>query len=57
MPDNYWALAWMVNLFRRVGRIQDAKEFIEKSERAADRKCDPGLQYVKGLFKWYNGDP
>lgn len=41
----------MVNLFRRVGRIQDAKEFIEKSERAADRKCDPGLQYVKGLFK------
>jgi len=31
-PENYRALAKLVHLFRRVGKLDEAKEFIEKAE-------------------------
>lgn len=56
-PDNYRALAKLVHLFRRTGKLEDAKEFIEKSEHAAARKCDAGLAYVRGLYERFSGNP
>lgn len=55
--DNYRALAKLIHLFRRTGKLADAKAFIEKVEKNANKKSDAGLSYARGLFKRYIGDP
>ena len=51
--DHYDALARLVDLLRRAGKLEDVPKFLEMAESASGRATlDPGFNYCKGLFEW-----
>ncbi len=56
-PDNFNALAQLIELLRRAGRMSDVPKFLEKAERAAARSSMAGLAFTKGLYHRYQGEP
>ena len=56
-PDNFNALAQLIELLRRAGRMADVPKFLEKAERAAARSSMAGLSFTKGLYHRYQGEP
>lgn len=56
-PDNFNALAQLIELLRRAGRLSDVPKFIEKAEKVAARSSMAGLSFTKGLFHRYQGEP
>lgn len=56
-PDNYVALARLVELLRRAGRLEEVPRFLDMAEKHSSRtKFDPGFNYCKGLYLWYTGE-
>ena len=56
-PDNFNALAQLIELLRRAGRLTDVPKFIEKAEKIAARSSMAGLSFTKGLYNRYIGEP
>ncbi|KAK3106370.1 hypothetical protein FSP39_018677 [Pinctada imbricata] len=57
-PDHYEALSRLVDLLRRSGKLEDVPKYLEQAENASSRAAtDPGLNYCKGLYEWYTGNP
>ncbi|WAR05764.1 TT21B-like protein [Mya arenaria] len=56
--DNYDALARLVDLMRRAGKLEEVPKFLDMAENASPRsKVEPGFNYCKGLYEWYTGNP
>lgn len=55
-PDNFKALAQLIQLFRRAGRIEEAEKYIQNAENNAIRSNEAGLAYAKGLYHKYTGE-
>ncbi|XP_061402484.1 tetratricopeptide repeat protein 21B-like [Musca vetustissima] len=55
----YWtALARLIEVMRRSGSLTDSTLFLQKAEQAtAYPDTCPGLNYCRGLYEWYNGNP
>lgn len=57
IPNNYRALAKMITLLRRSGKLDEAPAFISAAERSDKRSGGhAGLRYCKGLYGWYTND-
>ena len=57
MPNNYRALAKMIQLLRRSGKLSEAPQFLAAAEGADKRSGGhAGLRYCKGLYSWYTND-
>ena len=56
-PDNFNTLSQLIELLRRAGRISDIPTHLEKAEQACQRSQMGGLNFCKGLYNWYAGDP
>lgn len=56
-PNNYVALARMVELLRRAGKLSAVAQYLKVAEEAADRSHAPGLHFCKGLFHRYSNSP
>ena len=53
VPDNYEALAKLVDLMRRAGKLEEVPKFLETAENSSARAAlDPGFNYCKGLYEW-----
>lgn len=53
----YWtALTRLIEVMRRSGTLSDAVTFIERAEELTNAN-DAGLNYCKGLYEWYCGNP
>lgn len=51
--DNYEALARLVDLMRRAGKLEEVPKFLELAENASQRaKVEAGFNYCKGLYEW-----
>lgn len=51
--DNYEALARLVDLMRRSGKLEEVPKFLELAEHASARSAmEPGFNYCKGLHVW-----
>jgi tetratricopeptide repeat protein 21B len=51
--DNYEALARLVDLMRRAGKLDEVPRFIEQAESASPRAhMEAGFSYCKGLYEW-----
>ncbi|XP_063227668.1 tetratricopeptide repeat protein 21B-like [Bacillus rossius redtenbacheri] len=55
---NYWtALARMVEVLRRTGKLEEVPEYLEKASAACARPAqEAGLSYCRGLNHWYCGN-
>lgn len=54
--DHYEALARLVDLLRRAGKLEEVPKFLEQAESANARaNFDAGFNYCKGLYEWYEG--
>ncbi len=51
-PAHHTALAQLLQLLRRAGRLEDAPRFITAAETAAGAKAstEPGILFCKGLL-------
>lgn len=57
-PGHYSALARLINLLRRAGKLDECSKYLEQAESALPRAAlDSGLNYCKGLFNWYTVNP
>lgn len=56
-PDNFNALAQLIELLRRAGRLSDVPKYLDKAEKSAARSSLAGLAFTKGLFHKYQGEP
>jgi len=58
-PDYWVALARLVEVMRRTGHLEDVPEYLQKSEEHVGTRSslEPGLNFCKGLFEWYSGNP
>lgn len=56
-PDNFSILSKLIEFFKKTGKLDDAKVYIEKSEARAPNKNDPGLCYCRGIYSKYNRNP
>lgn len=56
-PDNFNVLANLIELLRRAGRLEEAKQYLDNAESKTQRSKMAGLAYCKGLFGRYNSDP
>ena len=56
-PDNFNALAQLIELLRRAGRLADVPTFLERADKVAARSSMAGLAFTKGLFHRYQGEP
>lgn len=56
-PDNFNALAQLIELLKRSGRLKDIPRYLEKAEKAAARSSMAGLAFNKGLYHKYMGEP
>jgi len=57
-PDHYEAMARLIGLLRRGGRLKDVESFLQSAEdRCGKAKCEmqAGFQYCKGIYNWYCG--
>lgn len=46
-----------MNLYRRAGRINDVKQYLDAAENSSTRSSNAGLAYNKGLFYRYTNEP
>ena len=54
-PRNYRALAQLVQLLRRSGRLGEVPRYIKLADRSSAAAAhDPGLHFCKGLAERYN---
>lgn len=56
-PDNFKALAQLVQLYRKAGKVEDSMKYIELAEKNAIRSNEAGLAYAKGLYYRYSSEP
>jgi tetratricopeptide (TPR) repeat protein len=58
-PNAYEALARLITLLRRAGRLQDAQKFLRQAIRAVPSAevNDAGYRFCKALYCWYNNEP
>ena len=57
-PRNYRALAQLVQLLRRSGRLEEVPRYIKMADRSSPAAAhDPGLHFCKGLQERYNNQP
>merc|ERR1719351_701081 len=57
-PDHYQALARLIELLRRSGKLKDVGELLEAAgDKTASNKTvsHSGLQYCKGIYEWFCG--
>ena len=53
-PNNYEALARLVELMRRTGNLDDCTPFLVKAEKASSRSAlDAGYHFCIGLHEWF----
>ena len=53
VSDHYEALARLVDLLRRAGKLEDIEKFLEIAEKANPRAhMEAGFNYCKGLYEW-----
>lgn len=53
IADNYEALARLVDLMRRAGKLEEVPKFLEMAENASPRsKVEAGYNFCKGLHEW-----
>lgn len=51
--DNYEALARLVDLMRRAGKLEEVPKFLDLAENASSRaKVEAGFNYCKALYEW-----
>ena len=51
--DHYDALAKLVDLMRRAGKLDEVPRFLELAEKASSRaSIVAGFNYCKGLYQW-----
>ncbi|XP_069791436.1 tetratricopeptide repeat protein 21B isoform X2 [Narcine bancroftii] len=57
-PDNFITLAHLIDLLRRVGKLENVPRFLDMAEKHTPRpNSEPGFNYCKGLYLWYTGEP
>uniref|UniRef100_UPI00358DF2F5 tetratricopeptide repeat protein 21B n=1 Tax=Myxine glutinosa TaxID=7769 RepID=UPI00358DF2F5 len=57
-PDNFTALARLMDLLRRAGKLEDAPKLLDLSANVTNQKeSDAGYNYCRGLFLWFSGEP
>jgi tetratricopeptide repeat protein 21B len=57
-PNHYSALARLVGLLRRAGKLSEVPRFLKLAETLSKKSfLEPGLQYCKGLFHRYTNQP
>ncbi|RKO89847.1 tetratricopeptide repeat domain 21B, partial [Blyttiomyces helicus] len=57
-PTHYTALAQLIEITRRSGKMDEAGKFFEYAEKSARNvHLHPGYHYCKGLHEWYTNNP
>ncbi|KAH6929544.1 hypothetical protein HPB50_002626 [Hyalomma asiaticum] len=57
-PDYYPALARLIEAMRRLGKLDQAEQFLKKAGDLLPRSgVNGGYFYCKGLHEWYTGNP
>ena len=56
-PAHFNTLSQLIELLRRAGRINDIPPYLERAETSCMRSSLGGLNYCKGIYNWYSGDP
>ncbi|KAK8788407.1 hypothetical protein V5799_021812 [Amblyomma americanum] len=57
-PDYYPALARLIEAMRRLGKLDQAEQFLKKAADILPRSgANGGYFYCKGLHEWYTGNP
>jgi len=57
-PSHYVALAQLVQLLRRAGRLSEVPRYLRMAEKASPRAAmDAGLHFCKGLYSRYSNNP
>ncbi|XP_077563092.1 tetratricopeptide repeat protein 21B-like isoform X2 [Haemaphysalis longicornis] len=57
-PDYYPALARLIEAMRRLGKLDQAEQFLKKASDLLPRTgANGGYFYCKGLHEWYTGNP
>ncbi|KAG1679081.1 Tetratricopeptide repeat protein 21B [Nymphon striatum] len=57
-PDNYEALAKMIEAMRRIGKMEEIPNYFTKITNFSSRSyLEAGFNYCKGLYEWYTQDP
>ncbi len=56
-PDNFNALAQLIELLRRTGKLPDVPKYLENAEKNCARSSTAGLAFNKGLYYRYAGEP
>lgn len=56
-PAHFNTLSQLIELLRRAGRINDIPPYLERAEGACIRSSLGGLNFCKGIYNWYSGDP
>ena len=53
LTDHYEAMARLVDLMRRAGKLEEVPKFLEMAESASGRtSLDAGYNYCQGLYQW-----
>ncbi|EFJ52945.1 hypothetical protein VOLCADRAFT_78980 [Volvox carteri f. nagariensis] len=57
-PNHYGALAQLILLLRRAGRLEDVPRYFNLAETGSPKAImDPGYHYCKGLYNRYTNNP
>ncbi|KAG8443540.1 hypothetical protein GDO86_012083 [Hymenochirus boettgeri] len=57
-PDNFTVLSKLIDLLRRSGNLPKVPTYLEMAISHSSRSTlDPGFNYCKGLYCWYQGKP
>jgi tetratricopeptide repeat protein 21B len=56
-PDQFDALAQLIELLRRAGRVKDVPPYLERAELACARSSSAGLAYNKGIYHRFMAEP
>jgi len=57
-PAQFGAIAKMVSLLRRAGRLEEATKVLKNAERSSPRAAlEPGFRYCQGLLARYQNQP
>lgn len=56
-PDNYSILAKLIEFFKKTGKLEEAKSYLDKSQTRAANNNDPGLCYCRGIYQKYSRNP
>ena len=57
--NTYVSLVRLVEVMRRTGHLEDVPGYLQKSEEFVGTRSslEPGLNFCKGMFEWYSGNP